>query len=306
MPGVPTPGLRGSPTYSDPVTEGLVVPLRVRVELAHAAVQRLAETCGVDLLHVKGPAVDPDLRGSTGRGTDADVLVRPEGVDRLMAALGEHGWRVETTFEAGSAFDHAANLYHPSWGLLDVHRLFPGMDRDPAGAFEVLWADRGSRALAHVPCAVPSPVGQSLLLLLHAARTRTEGEHPDIGPNWTDRTDAERRAVRDLAERTGATVALAAATGDLAAHAGTSEAALWEVFAGADDRLGEWRARWRSAQGPAAKASVAVRSLGVNRYYLRQRLGREPGRVDVATEFVRRIRVATRTLARRCARRVRR
>lgn len=285
-----------------PVTEGSAVPLPVRVELAHAAVQRLAETCGVDLLHIKGPAVDPALRGVESRGSDADVLVRPGDVDRLMAALSAHGWRAETTFASGSAFDHAANLYHPSWGLLDVHRLFPGMDADPAAAFEVLWAGRDHRELAHVPCAVPGRLAQSLVLLLHAARTRWEGPHPDLAPNWTDRSDEDRAAIRELAARTGSSVALAAATGDLAAHAGTPEAALWEVFAGDGDRLDEWRARWRAARGPAAKASVAVRSLGVNRYYLRVRLGHEPSRTEVAAEFVRRLGAGVRAVGVRTGR----
>ncbi|PKW27091.1 nucleotidyltransferase family protein [Phycicoccus duodecadis] len=284
------------------MTEALAVPLAVRVELAHAAVQRLAEGAGVDLLHIKGPAVAPGLRGHTGASADADVLVRPDGVDRLMAALVAHGWRLETGFASGSAFDHAANLYHPGWGLLDVHRLYPGMGRDPAAAFAALWAERGTTALAHVPCPVPSPVGQSLVLLLHAARTRVGGEHPDIAPNWTARSEEHRRAVRALAERTGSTVALAAATGALDEHRGTPEAALWEVFAHDDDRLGEWRARWRSARGPAAKASVAVRSVGVNRYYLRQRLGHEPSRAEVGAAFVRRLRVGARALAARARR----
>ncbi len=297
------PPRAGAPTYSGLVSEGPAVPLRVRVELAHAAVQRLADSCGVDVLHIKGPAVEPGLRRRESSGSDADVLVRPDGVGRLMAALAAHGWRVETTFEAGSAFDHAANLYHPSWGLVDVHRLYPGMDHDPAAAFEVLWGERGARLLAHVACAVPSPLGQSLVLLLHAARTRTTGEHPDIGPNWTERTEADRDALRALADRTGATVALAAATGELARHAGTPEAALWEAFAREDDRLGEWRARWRAARGPAAKVSVAVRSLGVNRYYLRQRLGHEPTGTDVAAEFVRRMRAGVRAVAGRAVRR---
>lgn len=291
------------PPPSEVPTDGPAVPLRVRVELAHAAVQHLADSCGVDVLHIKGPAVDPGLRTRESTGSDADVLVRPAGVDRLMTTLVAHGWRVETTFDAGSAFDHAANLYHPSWGLLDVHRLYPGMDRDPAGAFDVLWAERGSRRLAHVGCAVPSPLGQSLVLLLHAARTRTAGEHPDIAPNWTERSEADRAALRALAERTGATVALAAATGELGRHAGSPEAALWEVFAGTDDRLGEWRARWRAARGPAAKVSVAVRSLGVNRYYLRQRLGHEPTRAEVAAAFARRITTGAGALASRVVRR---
>ncbi|MFL6170237.1 MAG: nucleotidyltransferase family protein [Ornithinibacter sp.] len=286
------------------VAEALDVPLRVRVELAHAAVQALAERAGVDVLHVKGPAVHPGLRDSGRAGTDVDVIVRPSGVEALMGALRAHGWRVETTFDAGSAFDHAANLYHPSWGLLDVHRHYPGMDRDPAGTFDRLWADRTCMALAHVSCAVPDPIAQSLVLLLHAARTPVPvGPHPDIAPNWTDRTDQDRERIRALAADTGATVALAAATGHLDEHRGDPEAALWEVFVHGGDRLDEWGARWRAARGPRAKASVARRALRVNRYYLGRRIGHPPTRTDVAAEFVRRLAEGVRAVGRKVARR---
>jgi len=286
-----------------------VVPVAVRVELAHAAVQRLAERTGVDVLHIKGPAVHPGLRTRPSTGSDVDVIVRPDGVDLLMRALHDHGWLVETTFAAGSAFDHAANLYHPSWGLLDVHRHYPGMDRDPAGAFATLWRDRNHVELAHVRCAVPSPLAQSLVLLLHAARSGHAGdEHPDVAPNWTDRTPREQSGIRDLAEETGATVALAAATGHLDEFAGSPEAALWEVFVHGGDRLDEWGARLRAARGPRAKAGVALHSLAVNRYYLGQRLGHPPSRPEVVAEFFRRFAaggraVATRAVASRRGRR---
>ncbi len=276
------------------------MPLPVRVQLAHAAVQWLAGDSGVDVLHIKGPAVAPGLRPRGGSGTDVDVIVRPDGVERLMDTLRRHGWQVETTFDAGSAFDHAANLYHPSWGLLDVHRHYPGMERDPAAAFAELWERRQHVELGHVRCAVPDPLAQSLVLLLHAARSRHgAAEHPDVAPNWTDRTDADRRALRELAARTGATVGLAAATGTLHEHAGDPEAALWEVFAHPGDRLDEWHARWRAARGVRAKASVAGRSLAVNRYYLRLRLGHEPTRAEVAREFVRRLGRAAHELGRK-------
>ena len=286
------------------VNEPVAVPTQVRVELAHAAVQRLAEELGVDLLHIKGPAVHPGLRTRASAGSDVDVIVRPDGVDRLMQALYEHGWEVETTFEAGSAFDHAANLYHPSWGLLDVHRHYPGMDHDPAHAFETLWARRTSIALGHVACPVPDPLAQSLVLLLHAARSGEPGvEHVDVAPNWTDRSAQERDAIRALARETDATVALAAATGHLDDVADSPEAALWGVFVNGGDRLDEWGARLRAARGPRAKASVAVRSLAVNRYYLEQRLGHEPSRAEVTHEFFRRFGAAGRELTSRVRRR---
>jgi len=286
------------------VTEVVDVPLPVRVELAHAAVQVLADEAGVDVLHIKGPAVHPGLRNYVRTGTDVDVIVRPSGVQALMAALAAHGWRVETTFEAGSAFDHAANLFHDSWGLLDVHRHYPGMDRDPAHAFDRLWADRGSVELAHVPCAVPEPLAQSLVLLLHAARTaHPGGDHPDLATNWADRTPQDRERIRALAADTGATVALAAATGHLDEYHGDPEAAVWEVFVHGGDRLDEWSARFRAARGPGAKASVLWRSLQVNRYYLAQKLGHAPSRTEVAVESVRRLAAGLRAVAGRVGRR---
>ena len=151
---------------------------------------------------------------------------------------------------------------------------------------------------------MPDPLAQSLVLLLHAARTpRADLVHPDIAPNWTDRTPEERDRLRALAAETGATVALAAATGTLEEYAGTPEAALWEVFAQGGDRLDEWAARLRAARGPRAKASVAVRALGVNRYYLGQRLGHPPSRREVVVEFFRRFAAAGRALAGRVVRR---
>lgn len=286
------------------MTDVIDVPLPVRVELAHAAVQVLAEQAGVDVLHIKGPAVHPGLRSAEHTGTDVDVIVRPSGVDALMATLAEHGWRVETSFDAGSAFDHAANLFHESWGLLDVHRHYPGMDRDPAHAFDRLWSSRGSVPLAHVWCAVPEPLAQSLVLLLHAARTpHPGGDHPDLAPNWTDRTEPDRDRIRALAADTGATVALAAATGHLDEFRGDPEAAVWEVFVHGGDRLDEWSARFRAARGPRAKASVAWRSLRVNRYYLGQKLGHAPTRAEVAAESVRRLAAALRAVVRRVTRR---
>lgn len=57
------------------------------------------------------------------------------------------GWSTVTTFETGSAFEHAASLWHTALGWVDVHRIFPGITADPDAAFDELWRDR-SEALS--------------------------------------------------------------------------------------------------------------------------------------------------------------
>ena len=279
------------------------IPVRARVRLAHAAVQALGREHGVDMLHIKGPAVDPGLRPQGHGGADVDVIVRPAHVPAMVEALKATGWRQETSFTSGSAFEHAANYFHHSWGLLDVHRSYPGLGDDPARAFQTLWDRRKTVSLAAIPCEVPDRTAQSLILLLHAARSAAPGvTHPDLGPNWFDLGEEDRAAIRDLADALEAEVGLAAATGHLCDYAGDPRAAIWQVFSEGGSRLDEWRARFRTAPTLRSKASVAVRSLGVNRYYLEQRLGRPPTRWDTTREFVRRLgqagREATATLRR--------
>src|SRR6188474_529338 len=107
------------------------MPPAVGIRFAHAALQVLAEENGIDLLHIKGPAVDHSLlearepvagdveiadeaRLVVSRASiDADVLVRPAHVDRLFDVVHRHGWTTKYRFEDGSAFEHAATLVHP-------------------------------------------------------------------------------------------------------------------------------------------------------------------------------------------------
>ena len=92
------------------------IPIGIRAHLAHAALQVLAQDAGVDILHIKGPAVHPSIGRALTHSTDADVLVRPEQVKLYVKALLDHGWRHNTSFETGSAFEHAATFFHPTWG----------------------------------------------------------------------------------------------------------------------------------------------------------------------------------------------
>ena len=59
------------------------VPLPVRLRFGHAALQHVADDIAVDVLHIKGAAVDPTLRPPDLYGTDVDVIVRPAQFPRL-------------------------------------------------------------------------------------------------------------------------------------------------------------------------------------------------------------------------------
>lgn len=264
------------------------VPTVVRVHLAHAVVQAVADGCGADILHVKGPALDSRVVANRRGSSDADVLVRPSHVPALLRALESRGWQPRASFATGSPFEHAASLWHDHLGWLDVHRFFPGVEADPATAFEVLWRDSTTTTIAHRSCRVPSLVAQRLLLLVHAARSQRPD---DIEGAWA----VERDEIEALARTLRAEVALAAATGHLDDYAGQRSYRLWRHFStGSSSRLDEWRARVTAAPTRRAAARLLVRALLVNTDHLALRLGRRPTAREIAAEYVHRARAGWR------------
>lgn len=160
------------------------VPTPVRIRVAHAHIQWVASAHAVRVLHIKGAALDDDLRWEGRDGTDADVLVSPRDADRFVSALEAAGWVTASTFRNGSAFEHAATLSHVEFGWADVHREFPGLGSDPAESFRQLWAERTEREIAGLACAVPSLPAQALILLLHAARSPGGRARLDVEKVW--------------------------------------------------------------------------------------------------------------------------
>ena len=243
------------------------VPLAVRTQFAHAVVQSLADAAGVDVLHLKGVATDPDLRTRPAGGIDADVLVRPGQEGVRLDSLWRHGWRRLSSFETGSPFEHAVTAGHPQFVHADIHRWFPGMDRSPGTAFEELWAARRIVQIAGVDCSVPSREGQVLIRVLNTASG-------DEGP------------ILDLVHRTGAEVAFAAAIGDLERYRGLPEYRLWKVTVQGGTRTQEWWARVRARPGVLGKARLVARAPLVNVDHLRNTWGREPTKKEILREFV--------------------
>lgn len=286
------------------MSKAVPIDTRLRVHLAQATAQYLADQAGVHVLGLKGPAVDASLRPSTTFTTadgfeetraaprassDADVLVRPSHVDAYMRALQQHGWRIVTHFDTGSAFEHAASMWHDKLGYIDVHRRFPGITIDAATAFDRLWADHDVKEIAHIACGVPSVDHQRLIMLLHAARGGSRGAS-DTALLWDAASEETRTRTQQLAEQFGAQVALAAATGRLDEYADDPTSDLWRVFALGEEptRLQEWRARFRAAPTATAKMRIVAKSLMVNTDHLSMKLGRPVTRAEVAAEYVRR------------------
>jgi hypothetical protein len=263
------------------------VPLPVRLRLGHAAVQHLAGEIAVDLLHIKGAAVDPSLRPGAYPGSDVDVLVRPAHVAALDQAMRRHGWRLYSTFEYGSPFGHAQTYLHDAWGYIDIHRFFPGIRLDPAKAFDLFWLDRHEVEIAGIVCQVPSVPAQAVLLVLNAARSTTRGK-PDVGTAWRD-ADAGRRAEVDaLVVDLDARVAFAAATGGLERYRHERDYRLWQIVSQGGSRSAEWWARVRAAPDLRSALRVAARAPKVNVDHLAHRLGRAPTRGEIVAEFFRR------------------
>lgn len=277
------------------MTELPTIPVTLRVHLAHATLQAIAEECGADVLHIKGPAVDPALRPE-GRGSvDADVLVRPANLKRLLDGLRRHGWQEVTRLTSGGVVEHSTNWYHGALGQVDVHVRFPGIQIEPERAFDRLWEGRGTQSIASRSCTVPDLEGQRLILLLHAARGERDA---DVEVAWTNLAEADRDRVSALATELSADVAFAAATGRLEAFRDRPEYGLWRLFAS-----GEYATGVLAAMAAHAKAAPA----GANRVHLRTvrhmlhlvqekrtrlaaQLNREPTRVEVVDAYLKMLR----------------
>jgi len=223
-----------------------------------------------------------------GRGsTDADILVPFAQAKQSVGVLLGHGWTVDARFENSSAFGHSANLHHETWGYVDLHRMIPGLRVDPDHAFEVLWAQRHTAAIAGIPCEVPSVPAQILILLLHAGRSPSGGRSArDVEYVW-EQADSETRAeVSALVGELHAELGFDAAFGRLDRHLGEPEYDLWNRLSqGGGTRMGEWRARLRAAPTRRDAAHIAVRAILVNVDHLTAVRGHRPSKPEIIVEF---------------------
>lgn len=282
------------------------VPVRLRVHLAHAVVQAIADEARADVLHIKGPSVDPALRPEGRSSADSDVLARPAHLPRLLAGLKRHGWQQVTGLHSTDLIRHSTNWYHPQLGQLDIHVRFPGIQAPPKDAFDALWRGHRTQDIAHRPCVVPDETAQRLILLLHAARS-IHAHSADVKAAWGDASDPAREQTRALASELDAEVALAAATGELDQYRDRREYDLWRLYTqNQTTTAGFSRIAAEAKAAPADARFVRLRLIGYAVgvvFRMPQRLevdsGRRPTFREVLAAYGAYVRRATDVLTRR-------
>lgn len=186
------------------------------VLLAHGLVCRLAEQVGTRVLFIKGrTAVALGARPDR-PSQDVDVLVDPEGFDRVCEAIAASGWKHRFSDEVGLrhvddvSFDHSQHFIHDEWPCdLDVHFNFPGFLRPADEVFEALWARHTTVEVAGRAVTSPDLLGQALVVALHALRDPgkpySTGDLAFLERSLTTRLDSRgRQDLTDLAIATGA------------------------------------------------------------------------------------------------------
>lgn len=260
------------------------VLLPVRIQLSHAYFQHLALSHGVDILHIKGYAFAQEVYRPRRTSTDVDIIVRPSHVERLVTLAQADGWQILTHFETGSIFEHAMTLYHSSWGLVDIHRYFPGLGPADGSVFEKLWQQRRTKLIANYPCYVPSLIDSRIIVVVHGARS-IASRNPDITylKDTLSNSDWERMQAR--VPELEASLAYAAALGTLKEFKSHPDYLLWKTVSEDSPDLLRWRARLNHARGLRQKAKVVQSILVVNKDHLAMELGHTPSRAEVLEKF---------------------
>lgn len=252
--------------------------------LAHAYLQRVADTHSIDILHIKGYAFGSQVYRPHRYSTDVDLLVRPAHVQKLVALLLADGWIIQAHFETGSVFEHAMTLYHQAWGLTDIHRFFPGLGENPERVFEQLWLARTTNSIAHRPCTVPSVLDARVIVVLHRARTSAQYS-ADIKYLNNKMSYSEWERLRERALELHSGIAYAAATGQLERYRSHRDYLLWKSTSQKVPPYVQWAGRLRSARGLRQKMHVARSIALVNVDHLAMQLGHKPSRREIWGQF---------------------
>lgn len=236
-------------TFNDKETQ---LSLPEGVLLGHALVARLADSMGIRVFFIKGPAsVIQGLRRAK-ISADVDVFVAPSDLAVLMQALQSRGWRQRPSDPDVITFPkHSVTLDHPDWPCcIDVHFRFPGMEKPAAECFEVMWTKTHNIKLAGQVVRVPSKPLAVLVLALHALRS------PELPACRKELQYLEGIVRRE--SQSEALLELALATGAVAAARPFFEGLLHESLAPVwPEPSQEWRNRL-AAQAPGSGRIIAI------------------------------------------------
>lgn len=143
------------------------------VLLGHALVSHVAAEAGIRAFFIKGPASRMQGLREPGSSSDVDVFADPARAHDLVRALEGRGWLLRASDPDEVAFPrHSATLYHPSWpNDIDVHHRYPGMERNDATSFDVMWANTVKISMAATTIRIPNTPLAVCFIALHSLRT---------------------------------------------------------------------------------------------------------------------------------------
>lgn len=266
------------------------IPLKARILLSHAYFQNIATKNKIDVLHIKGYVFGADTYRPGRLSSDVDLLVRPAHVDRLVNILLEDGWSILTHFETGSIFEHASTIYHPTWGLADIHRYFPGLGyEDPVWAFEELWSRRRHKEIANFFCDTPSIIDARLLVIVHNGRSKANNR-ADTQYLKDTLTSEEWKSIEQRSRELRAELAFDTALGNIEKHKGEPYYLLWKAISEDVPPFVEWWARLERTPGLTAKLDLLKKIFFVNTDHLAMELGHSPSQSEIRERFISRFR----------------
>ena len=193
--------------------------------------QHVADGIGVDLLHIKGAAVDPSAAARPSmRGTDVDVLVRPDHVRTARPRAATARLAALQHVRVGFAVRPRADLHCTTRGGTSTCTGSSPASASPPTPASIACGATATRSRSRaIGCPVPSIAGPGAAA--HPQR-RPVGRRRRARPRrrWTD---APRRASRARSRRSSAEldahVAFAAATGGLERYRDERDYRLWKV-----------------------------------------------------------------------------
>lgn len=140
-------------------------------ELVYALIANVARRNSIDVVFIKGPTLHEQGLRERRHSGDVDCWVRPGDDLRLARAMREWGWTPLFSAFTGTGVTHSLTLEAGEWGCaIDVHTRYPGIDIDPASAFDVAMEESEPRVFAGTVCATPRMALHGVIAALHSVR----------------------------------------------------------------------------------------------------------------------------------------